>query len=150
MTYGSEAWLLDEETCKVLNGANAYVVSHITGNHRRYEASATTCTFNLLKWIRARRHRWLGHILRLPDKRWKNTHEGKKLVHEVRLVKQAIMHTHAYRQDGDMLMDVDVNLSWGDLVKLASDRDGWKREVRRLQAEAKATTWIDSAKEVKQ
>ena len=33
---------------------------------------------------------------------------------------------------------------------LASDRDGWKRDVRRLQAEAKAISWTDSAKEVKQ
>ena len=57
MTYGAEAWLLDDEACKALNGANAYMLSHITGNNRHYEASPDTTTFNLLLWIRARRLR---------------------------------------------------------------------------------------------
>ena len=79
----TEAWLLNEETSRVLNGANAYtgMLSHITDNNHKYEASADTTTFNLLQWIRARRHRWLGHILRLPDER---------------LIKQAVRHIHEF------------------------------------------------------
>ena len=126
------------------------MVSHITGNHRKYEASEATCTFNLLKWIRARRHRWLGHILRLPDKRWRLTIDGeKKLVDEERLVKKAIRYTHKYRQGGDMLIDVTPGLSWDDLVKQANDKDGWKRAVRKMKAEAEAVAWTESTKEVK-
>ena len=116
LTYGAEAWLLDERTCKILNGANAYMLAHITGNHRKYEASAITTSFNLILWIRARRLRWLGHILRLPDK------NGE------RLLKKAIRHTHAFRQSGDMLMDIKTGLSWSDLVTQAQDRATWKRE----------------------
>ena len=57
-TYGEEAWILDGEACRVLNGFNAYMPTHITGNNRHYEASPdTTVTFNLLLWIRARRFR---------------------------------------------------------------------------------------------
>ena len=141
MTCGAEAWLLDDEACKALNGANAYMLSHITGNNRHYEASPDTTTFNLLLWIRARRLRWLGHIIRLPDKRWKKTPNGKELVHEVRLVKQAIKHTHACRQQGDMLMDIDWNISWEALEKMAQDRDTWKLRVIGLKIVSKAEPW---------
>ena len=134
MTYGAEAWLLDEQARRALNGANAYMLSHITGNPRRQESTADTCTFNLLLWIRARRLRWLGHILRLQDER---------------LVKQAIKHIHGHRQDGDMLMDVDPSLSWEALVELARDKDGWRERVRKMQREAKAKTWVESTAEVK-
>ena len=144
MTYGAEAWLLDEEACRKLNGANAYMLAHITGNHRHYEASPDTTTFNLLLWIRARRLRWLGHILRLSDKRWKKTPEGKKLVHEERLIKKAIRHTHAYRQQGDMLMDIDYGTSWEDLVDMAQDRDAWKLRVAGLKIASKAEPWKEA------
>ena len=111
-----------QQARRALNGANAYMPSHITGNNRKYEASADTTTFNLLEWIRVRRHRWLGHILRLPDER---------------LIKQAVRHIHEYRQDGDLLMDVDAQLSWDDLQTMAQDRDGWRQTVRKLQLSSK-------------
>ena len=149
MTYGAEAWLLDDKACKALNGANAYMLSHITGNNRHYEAAQHSTTFNLLLWIRARRLQWLGHILRLPDERWKRTPEGKKLVKEERLIKKAIRHTHAYRQPGDMLMDIDPSISWDELVKMAQDRDSWKLRVRGLKQAAKARQWAEAAAEKK-
>ena len=36
LTYGSEAWLLDDETCKIINGANAYMLSHIAASANPY------------------------------------------------------------------------------------------------------------------
>ena len=110
LTYGSEAWPLDDETCKIINGANAYMLSHITGRTRHEEASSATTTFNLLWWIRARRKKWLGHILRMKDDR---------------MIKQAVRHIHEYRRAGDLLMDVDDDISWPDLQKKAADRDQW-------------------------
>ena len=68
LTYGSEAWVLDDKACKLINGANAGMLSHITGRSRREEAKASTTTFNLLKWIRARRLKWVGHILRMLER----------------------------------------------------------------------------------
>ena len=39
MTYGSEAWMLNEATIKRLNGANAQMVNIITGKTPHQEAS---------------------------------------------------------------------------------------------------------------
>ena len=69
MVWGSETWVLHSETSKCINGVNAYMLSHITGKTKREEATTSTTTFNILAWITARRLRWVGHILRLPDKR---------------------------------------------------------------------------------
>ena len=90
---------------KIINGVNAYMISHITGHTRHEEASAVTTTFNLLLWIRARRLKCLGHILRLQD------NDG-----EVRLIKQAVQHIHEFRRKGDLLMDMDNDISWADLL----------------------------------
>ena len=81
LTYGSEAWPLDERRCLMLNGVNAYMLFHITG-HTRHEEELDhhIITFNLLWWIRARRMKWLDHILRL-----KNDRNGNE-----RLVKQTV------------------------------------------------------------
>ena len=52
LSYGSEAWLLDDRACRAINGANAAMLSHITGNTIRHEPTATTTTFQILRWIR--------------------------------------------------------------------------------------------------
>lgn len=124
LVYGSEAWLLSKEACKIINGANAYMLSHITGKTKREEATRATCTFNILAWIRSRRLRWAGHILRLEDDR---------------LLKQALKVIYDHPQEGDMLMDVE-RLTWEELVKKAADRDAWRTEVNRLKQQAQRTT----------
>ena len=93
LTYGSEAWVLNDKACKIINGANARMLSHITGRTRHQEASPTTTTFNLTKWIRARRLKWVGHILRAGDDR---------------LIKKALHHIFDHPQTGDILMDTDA------------------------------------------
>ena len=59
--------------------------------------------------------KWLGHILRLKKDR--NGNE--------RLVKQAVNHIHEHRREGDLLMDMDNNMSWTDMLTQAKDRDTW-------------------------
>ena len=54
LTYGSEAWRLTREVSAALNGADASMVSIITGRTIRDEA-AEDKTFDLVKWIRARK-----------------------------------------------------------------------------------------------
>ena len=68
LVWGAEAWVLDEEARRCINGANAYMLSNITNKTKREEATESTTTFNILAGIRARRLRWVGHILRLKDR----------------------------------------------------------------------------------
>ena len=66
LTYGSEAWMLTPEVRRALNGANTAMMSVITGEEVRKEAGKGK-TFDLVRWVRARRLQWMGHILRLED-----------------------------------------------------------------------------------
>ena len=117
MTYGSEAWRLTPKVRAALNGANASMVSIITGNTIR-EESTEGKLFDLVKWIRARRLQWLGHILRMPPER---------------KIKQAIFIMFKAPQPGDILMDAPQTDSWRELCTYAWDRDYWKERVRTLR-----------------
>ena len=55
LTYGSEAWYLTSSVTRALNGANSQMMAIITGKTQQQEASKSTQTFDLIKWIRARR-----------------------------------------------------------------------------------------------
>ena len=68
LTYGCETWDLDSSTLKRINGANSVMLARITGQSIPVEAQPQTTSFNLIKKIRERRLRWLGHIIRAgPD-----------------------------------------------------------------------------------
>ena len=108
MTYGSEAWLLDNATCKTLNGANAAMLAIITGKSIQQEACHSTTTFDILPWIRGKRLQWAGHILRLPP---------------TRLLHRTLQHIHDQALPGDMLMDAPIG-EWTELIKMAEDRKG--------------------------
>ena len=122
LVYGSEAWRLDKKTCAIINGANAMMLSHITNRPRRDEACKRkhTTTFNIISWIRARRLRWLGHILRL--------HDADKQHSEQRLLFQAVKHIFEHPSEGDLLMDAPVD-QWQELLKQAKDKGKWKKFV---------------------
>ena len=51
LTFGSEAWRLDEKTIAKINGCNARCLSHITHKSAHEEASAKTRTFDLVAAI---------------------------------------------------------------------------------------------------
>ena len=115
MTYGAEAWKLDDKVSKALNGANSQMLSVITGRSPHDEASPGTRTFDLPRWIRARRLQWLGHILRMEDDR---------------KLKQAVFEIFKAPSQGDLLMDAPTVKSWRELKQYAADRDYWKARVR--------------------
>ena len=125
MAYGSEAWLLNSETKRCLRGANAFMLSHITGKTKREEARPETTSFDLVMWIRARRLKWAGHILRLDDKR---------------LIKQTLRHIYSNPQEGDLLMDLPAHHDWNALQNFAEDRDKWRARVRSLKEKSRRCT----------
>ena len=51
------------------------MLSHITGRSKRQEATAATTSFDIIAWIRSRRLKWVGHILRIPDKEHLPAHQ---------------------------------------------------------------------------
>ena len=79
LTYGSEAWVLNKQTCKLINGANARMLAHITGFSQHAEATSATTTINLVKWIRVRRLKWVEHILHMDDDRLTHHQENTTL-----------------------------------------------------------------------
>ena len=118
LTYGSEAWILNEKACKLINGANASMLSHITNRSRHEEAKAVTTTFNLVQWIRARRLKWVNHILRMAENR---------------LVHKALLYIYNNPQSGDLLMDTQAD-TWNALKKQARNRDAWRLRVSNVAA----------------
>ena len=111
LCYGSEAWNLTTETMVKINGTNARCLSHITRKTAHEEASPRTRTFDLLHAIRKCRYSWLGHILRMGDKR---------------LVKHAARAQHAMNLPGNLFMDAPPHNSFEELVKMAESRKLWK------------------------
>ena len=72
MVYGSEAWKLNEQAVRKLNGANAQMMSIISGKTPHQEASPKWRSFDIVRWIRARRLAWLGHAYLTTWTRTKN------------------------------------------------------------------------------
>ena len=118
LVYGAEGWRLDSRARAMLNGANSRLISHVTDKSVKEEASRKTRTFDIVSWIRARRLQWVGHILRMDQKR---------------MVHKAVEHIHANRKEGDLLMDAPTGYSWKELKELAANRDNWRHRVRRLR-----------------
>ena len=87
----------------------------ITGNTPHQEASKDSRTFDLLRWIRARRLQWLGHILRMSSER---------------KLKQAVFELYSSPKSGDLLMDAPKTRSWRELKAYAEDKEYWKARVR--------------------
>ena len=69
MTYVNEAWTLNTECMAKINGTNVRCLSRITGKTAHQEASERTQTFNIIKSLRRRLFKWLGHILRMDEDR---------------------------------------------------------------------------------
>ena len=118
MVYGSEAWKLNAEAVRKLNGANAQMMSVISGKTPHQEASPKWRSFDIVRWIRARRLTWLGHILRLGTDR---------------KIKHAVFEMFKHRTEGDLLMDAPQYNSWRHLCTQACDRDFWRVRVRALK-----------------
>ena len=111
MTYGCETWDINVETQKRINGANSVMLARITGKSIPQEARPATTSLNLIRRIRMRRHRWVGHILRLGQ---------KSIVYQALKVQSLMM------VEGNLLMDVPPFNNFEDLARQAMDRARWR------------------------
>jgi hypothetical protein len=115
-THGCDTWTLKPSIIRKINGFNSRCLHNITG--RSYREEAVAPTYDLVRAVRQRRMRWLGHILRMPAER---------------LVKQIICHLAIGGPPfpaGSLLMDCNVPLA--ELETLADDRAGWEVSVKNL------------------
>ena len=111
MVYGCESWTLDDKTMRHINGANSKMLSIITGNPIQVEARPLSTSLNLIRKLRIRRHKWLGHILRDNPSR---------------LISQAVKSQRDMETDGSLLMDAPPHTTFQELRELAADRATWK------------------------
>ena len=118
LTYGCETWDLDITTTRKINGANSAMLARITGKSIPAEARPATTSFNLVKKIRERRLRWLGHIIRAGPNS---------------IMYHALITQHSMGHSGNLLMDAPPHESIDDLRPIASDRNKWRALVRQLQ-----------------
>ena len=113
MTHGAEAWTLDAETTRALNGANSKMVAAITGRTVHEEAKADGKTYDIVAGIRATRLRWLGKILQME--------EGRMLL-------RATKTLYENPVEGDLLMDAPASGNWLELRKTAKDGKNGRRQ----------------------
>ena len=111
LTYGCETWRLTPPVMRHLNGANSKMLARFTHKSIPQEARATSCSFNLVRSIRVRRFKWLGHILRAgPD----------------RITYKAVEEQKRMGLPGNILMDAPQHNTLRDLVIVAKDRAYWR------------------------
>ena len=104
LSHCHEAWILDDKTRATLGGFNAQCLSIITGRNQRTERVHPT--WDLIKTLRTRRLRWLGHILRLD---------------EDRLLRKVVIAMEKPYPKGSIMMDAPPHDTMDDLIYLAGD-----------------------------
>ena len=129
LTYGSEAWRLDEKTTAMINGCNARCLSHITHQTAHAEASPRTRTYDLVADIRRRRYKWLGHILRMQGHRF---------------VKEPVRAQSVMNLPGSITMNFP-DYTFDELTTLARNRDGWRSGGSSLKSVPKRQHGISRA-----
>ena len=115
LTHASEAWDFTEDVVRTVNGFNSRCLHIITG--KSYRETATNPEFDLVKAIRKRRLRYLGHILRMDSQR---------------LVRRTLLaYVNPVPPPGSLLDDCKGK-SIASLVQLAADRKKWNRLVNSI------------------
>ena len=118
LTYGQEAWQLTEKIMTMLRGWNARCLARITGRTVREET--VDPTFDLIKSIRVRRLRWVGHVLRKP---------------EASLDRKALFTYKRPYPEGSVLMDVPPHGDIQELATQAKSREKWNVIVNQLNCQ---------------
>ena len=111
MTHGCEAWDLNDNVCKTINGFNSRCLSVITKSDIHEMASSPLFDLNLT--IRKRRLRYLGHILRMEPDRL------------VRRTLMALTKGGTNFPEGSLFMNVQ-NKSIEELECLTKNKRRWK------------------------
>ena len=119
LTYGSETWFLNPRACRKLRGANSRMLAWITGNSIPHEARPATTSFNIIRKIRIRRLRWVGHILRAGPQNPSY---------------QALKSLHSNPIPGSLLTDVPTKNTIEEVAILAKDRAAWSELIHNIPA----------------
>lgn len=94
------------------------MLARFTDNSIPQEARAATTTFNLVKHIRIRRLKWMGHILRAgPD----------------RITYQSVEEQRRLALPDNLLMDAPNHNSLAELAVRAKDRAAWRALAANIQ-----------------
>ena len=117
LTHSFEAWSLTAPVMRSVNGFNSRCLHVITGQD--YRVTATAPEYDLLRAIRLRRLRYLGHILRMPESR------------VVRRALLALTEGGAVYPEGSLFMDCQA-IDMDQLVALAQQRGAWNNMARQL------------------
>ena len=117
LTFGYETWNLDRKTIKILKGANSKMLSRFTGKSIPQEARAITTSFNLIRRVRQRRLRWVGHLLRAGPSR---------------ITYHALVTQRQLNHEGNLLSDVPPHSFMQALTEMAMDRAAWTEHVNAL------------------
>ena len=129
-TYGNEAWDLNDQCLRTLNGANAGCLHRFTGKSRVEESRPATTTYSLCGDIRRRRLVWLGHILRMDHSR---------------LVFKAAVVQHRSNRTGNLFMDAPAHRDLKELLAMAKCRKFWKKVVDRTNFKGNAKCSITNS-----
>ena len=117
LTYGSETWFLNPRACRKLRGANSRMLAWITGNSIPHEARPATTSFNIIRKIRIRRLRWVGHILRAGPQNPSY---------------QALKSLHSNPIPGSLLTDVPTKNIIEEVTILVKDRSAWRELIHNI------------------
>ena len=90
----------------MLNGINNRLLHRMTTKTCKEETSEDTRTFDSVRWIRARRAQWIGHILRMDQNR---------------MVHQVVKSMYGDRSSGDLITD-DPDLKWDEFAEFTANR----------------------------
>ena len=115
IAHSSDAWTLSAAVMRSINGFICLCLHAIAGQD--YRRTATSPVFDLLREIRQRRLRYLGHILRMP---------------ESRVVRRALMAlTGTHYPEGSLLMDCQT-IAFENIEALPQRRAALNSMVNRL------------------
>ena len=114
-TYGHEAWILDAQTLRQINGFNSRCLAAITD--REYREEATDPTYDLCSDLRSRRLMYIGHVLRMDPEH---------------MTRRVIVARGTDHRDGDLFMDCPDHDSIETLTEIAYDRKQWRSMVNQL------------------
>jgi hypothetical protein len=124
LEYGCEVWMMTSSVQATLRGWCAKMVSKISGRSIRDEC--VDPTYDIISKVRARRLRWLGHVLRSDEK-----YIGRRVL--LAQVGQWLGSGEPY-PEGSILMDAPCHESVEQLVQMAEERDEWRVLVNIIKA----------------
>ena len=118
LSYGNESWDINAKTRLSLVGANSRMLAWFTGKTIAQEARPATTSLNVISRIRARRLRWVGHLLRLGPE-YPPYH--------------ALKVQHDMNKEGNILMDAPPHDTFEELTTIAEDRALWRERVNTIR-----------------